>query len=250
MGERRQWLRYVATIGFFLPWMGVCATTLEIVEIDPEGETLHVGAALHVKVHYSSDKPVRIQSVGMRSGAIIPGLMNASPAYRQGEGDVLSWVAFDDATEIETVRVTLFDSNWVPLASKDVPMQAVWSESAPVREVAPWVPILQQQQKHLIDAQNKTAASKPSGIADSVFGGLFYLAVPAYLIVQIWLAIRWRDRWRIFALLPLLVMIPIWLFSFFALSRGSNLWPLWIIFISPLALGYLLLLGLVRRIAR
>ncbi|MEO8802162.1 MAG: hypothetical protein ABI304_08735 [Rudaea sp.] len=250
MDKRRTLLRYVLAFGLCTPWVLVRAATLEIVDIDPNGGTLRVGASLYIKARYISDKPVRIQTVGMRNGAIVPGLMNASPAYREGEGDVLTWVAFNGVAEIDTLRVTLFDSQWLPVASRDLPIQAAWSNDAPAPVVAQWVPSLRKQQQQLIDTQNKVAESKQSGVGGFVVGGLISFAIPAYLLLQLWLAIHWRGRWRISAMLPLFVMIPVWLFSFYALSRGSNLWPIWIVFISPLALAYLVLLWLVRRFAR
>lgn len=42
-----------------------------------------------------------------------------------------------------------------------------------------------------------------------------------------------RGTWRLIAALPLLVMIPTYAFCLFALWRGSNLWPISAIFLSP-----------------
>lgn len=62
-----------------------------------------------------------------------------------------------------------------------------------------------------------------------------------YFILQVWLVRRWSGGWRLAALVPLLITGPAVLFSLYALSRGSNLWPLTLIFLAPVGCVYLLM---------
>ena len=47
-----------------------------------------------------------------------------------------------------------------------------------------------------------------------------------------------QGGWRIAALLPLLVLIPITVVTAVALWQGSNLWPIFLIFAAPVLLVY------------
>ena len=47
-----------------------------------------------------------------------------------------------------------------------------------------------------------------------------------------------QGGWRIAALLPLLVLIPIMVVTVVALWQGSNLWPIFLIFAAPVLLVY------------
>jgi hypothetical protein len=74
------------------------------------------------------------------------------------------------------------------------------------------------------------------------------LSVPGYLILQAWLAHAWSGRWRMAALVPLAGMGPAVLFSLLAFAQGSNLWPLAVLLLAPLALAYLLVVWTLRAI--
>jgi hypothetical protein len=80
--------------------------------------------------------------------------------------------------------------------------------------------------------------------------GLIVMAgVPSYFILQCWLPYSWAGRWRLASLVPLIATGPAVLFSLFALSQGSNLWPLTVIFLAPPGLIYLLIVCAARAIA-
>jgi hypothetical protein len=88
----------------------------------------------------------------------------------------------------------------------------------------------------------------PSDLAMGVIGSLVMLMVPAYLVLQPWAAIRLRGGWRLAALAPLLLAIPTILWSLYALSHESNLWPITFILFAPFGTVYLLVLLILRRI--
>jgi hypothetical protein len=70
-------------------------------------------------------------------------------------------------------------------------------------------------------------------------GSLITACVPLYLVLQIWFALAWSGRWRIAALLPVIVFVPVLAYTLVALAKGANLWPLVLIFTSPFGVAYL-----------
>lgn len=69
---------------------------------------------------------------------------------------------------------------------------------------------------------------------------------PLYLILQIWFGYAWAGRWRIAAFVPLIGLILLLVGGVVEYSKGSNLWPLLIIFFAPLGLIYFLIVGTAR----
>jgi hypothetical protein len=75
---------------------------------------------------------------------------------------------------------------------------------------------------------------------------LVALAGPAYFFLQILMAARYRGRWRLLALLPLVAMVPLALDAALAYAAGSSAWPGLLILAAPIAFGYLLVVGIVK----
>lgn len=81
----------------------------------------------------------------------------------------------------------------------------------------------------------------------SVTWGLPFVA---YLFLQAVALLRLRKRWRLAALLPLLPMFVIVVLTIQAYRAESNLWPILLIFASPMAaiyVGVILLLDRQRK---
>jgi len=81
---------------------------------------------------------------------------------------------------------------------------------------------------------------------DDLIGELLMLAAPLYFFLQVLMARRYRGRWLILSLVPLLVMVPLAIHAGLAFAAGSNLWPLLLILASPLACIYLVGLAVVK----
>lgn len=75
---------------------------------------------------------------------------------------------------------------------------------------------------------------------------LVALAAPAYFFLQLIMAARYRGRWRLAALVPLVVMVPLAAHAGFAYAAGSNAWPALLILAAPAAFGYLLIVGVAK----
>jgi hypothetical protein len=81
-----------------------------------------------------------------------------------------------------------------------------------------------------------------------LIGELVMLAAPAYFFLQVLTVLRYRGRWRLLALVPLLVMVPLALHAGLAFAAGSDLWPVLLILASPIAFLYLLGLAVAKAI--
>jgi hypothetical protein len=81
---------------------------------------------------------------------------------------------------------------------------------------------------------------------ETIVGLLVMLALPGYVVLQVWTARAYWGGWRIAALAPLVVMIPLLAWTVFSFAAGSNLWPLLLILTAPFACTYLGLLMLAR----
>jgi hypothetical protein len=79
-----------------------------------------------------------------------------------------------------------------------------------------------------------------------VIGELVMLAAPAYFFLQLSMALRYRGRWLVLALVPLVVMIPLVFHAGLAFTAGSNMWPVLLILACPVAFLYLLGLAVAK----
>ena len=81
-----------------------------------------------------------------------------------------------------------------------------------------------------------------------LLGQAAMLSVPGYFVLQTLLARRWSGGWRIAALVPLILMVPAVLHALFALSMGSNLWPIVVVLLAPVGFIYLVVVWASRAI--
>jgi hypothetical protein len=78
----------------------------------------------------------------------------------------------------------------------------------------------------------------PPGQGEIAMLELLWLSAAAYLILQIVVILRSSGPSRWIAALPLLVMIPVFVWTIVGFVQESNLWPLALLFASPVALLY------------
>lgn len=214
-----------------------------VIETHPAaGQALAPGQPLYLRLAYSSDRPLRFQA---RPGGddLTGAMMNPAPAYPAGEGEALAWLAFRGDRVVEALQVEVTDARWQPVDTLTVPASYRWSESAARAAEPAWVAELNRQQ------QSMTSVALPESSADDGGTGwiqLMGLSVPGYFILQWLVWRRWRNGWRTAGLLPLWVAVPLLAYTLFALLAGSNLWPLMLLFLSPLLFFYLGVLFLLR----
>ncbi len=73
---------------------------------------------------------------------------------------------------------------------------------------------------------------------------VLWLSVLAYVVVQVIVLRRASGFGRIAAALPLLLMIPVLVLTAVNLALEKNLWPIFLLFASPLALLYVVAVAL------
>ncbi len=79
---------------------------------------------------------------------------------------------------------------------------------------------------------------------------LIWLTIPAYVVVQVIALMRSSTGSRMVAALPLFVMVPVFIHAVVGLVQESNLWPLLMVFVSPIALLYVVMVALLPRRSR
>lgn len=223
---------------------GALATVdVDVVALDPASGALALDAPLSVRVRYDSDRSFRIQARALHAGGEAAAITATAPAYLAGKGELVTWLALREPGAIQSVRVLVFDEQWTELDRIELAVDLEWRRDAAPREPAAWVAQIQVGQ----EARLAPVESPRAGLLETL---LFAVGIPVsvigYLVLQLMFALGWRGGWRRAALVPLLVTIPAYIASLSALVAGGNLWPLWIIFASPPALLYLVVLWLLR----
>jgi hypothetical protein len=210
--------------------------------------------ALYVRVAYESDQPLRFQAAGYFQGKKHERLMmNPSATYPAGKGEAVAWVSGDPGARLDEIRVRVCDAGWKQLFEVSTPIQAEWHAGIPSAPTAPWAKTLSDAQQHAVDAALKNPPP-PSSLLEKLWVGLAtilvplaFLSVPGYPILQVYAFFKLRGPARLLSALPLSFMLPVYVFCLYALSKESNLWPLYGIFASPVAFIITLTVVIVAR---
>lgn len=212
---------------------------------------LHKDEALFVRIQYQSEQPLRFQARGLLNGIENEKNVryNPSPVYAQGQGDAIAWIAYDSPTSINKIRVNIYNQQWQQIGSQDLNLSINWTNhtaSTPT-PIADWAQTLNNIQ------QNSVSTAAMNTESSFFFGFLMqmmFLMTPGYLILQIYTLRKYEGNWKKAVRIPLFVMIPLGVYTIFALMAGSNLWPLMLIFISPFSFIYLLGVIILRNLRR
>src|SRR5262245_45213960 len=191
---------------------------------------------LYLRIAYRSDRPVRVRAEGLAGARKIGAMNNGMPLHPAGQGEALVWIAYNQGTSLDRLRISLHDDKWREVHAVSVPVQLQWDAGArrDTRQRAAWVARMSETQQRMISQQMNDAT--PAG--GMWLGAAFMLAVPGYFVLQILFAWGWNGGWRTAALVPLIVIAPAVIYSLFALTQGSNLWPLAVIFLATLGFVY------------
>lgn len=225
--------------------------TVRIADSDPAlSAELGAGETLYLRLAYRSDVKLRFRAEGHAGGRnVTAGAMyNPVPVYPAGDGEALAWIAYRGHATIDALKITVLDEQWRPLAVVEAPARLQWTAAAarPAGQRAAWARRLNREQQESV-SQSMQAATQAGG--DWMLLGL-QVCVLGYIALQALTAYWFVGRWRIAALAPLAVAIPVVAYTFAAAAAGSNLWPLALLLLAPLALVYLLGLLGVRLLAR
>ncbi len=242
-------------------WVGAVMTAaafaqepaVEVRAVTPEEERLAANQSLYLQLAYAWPAPLRFQARGYWQGEPRARMVNnPAPAYPAGQGDAVVWLAGEAGVQIDEVRVRVTDAQWNLLREVSFPCNVEWRAGAAEPAAEAWAAEMMAAQRNL-PAVETAAKRSPLGW---LFSGLMlllvpvaFVAVPGYPLLQVLALVKLRGPLRLLSALPLAFMLPVYAFCLYALSQGSNLWPLYAVFASPVALvitGVVFFIGLRR----
>jgi hypothetical protein len=229
---------------------------VEVRAVTPGTERLAANQSLYLSIAYAYPAPLRFQARGYWQGEPRARMVNnPAPAYPAGQGDAIVWLAGEAGVQIDEVRVRVTDAQWTLLREVSFPISIEWRAGAAEIPAAFWAAEMMAAQRDLPPV--------PTAAKRSPFGWLFsglmlllvpvaFVSVPGYPLLQVLALVKLRGSLRLLSALPLAFMLPVYAFCLYALTQGSNLWPLYAVFASPVALvitGIVFFIGL-RRASR
>jgi hypothetical protein len=217
---------------------------VRVTGVTPEpGSVLGGGQNFYARVVYESDQPLRFQAAGYLDGKMSDGLaMNPSPLYPAGKGETVVWVFGLKDARIDELHVRVCDARWKDLIVVPVSAQVEWRSGAPDAATAAWAAELSAAQQRAVgeaiqqEPESTNLLQKIWVVLATILVPVAFLSTPAYPIFQFYALWKLRGTMRWLAAIPLLVTLPAYAHSIYALSQGSNLWPIATIFASPVAL--------------
>lgn len=234
--------------------VSAAAPALTVTAADPDvrGASLPIGERVFLRVPYTTEVPVRIFGRPYRGGVLVNEgkvITHPSPRYGPGRGDALVWLAFDEPAAIDEIRIEAVAAEGWPsvLAAVTMAVDLRWADgpAAIVVPRADWVAEMRARHEAAVGEDRRPPPGPHDWIWDAVVG-LMFVSVPAYLVLQgvaLWLV---RGRWKLAARGPVVVMGLAYAFTVVGVGAGSNLTPLFVVFLSPLALAYLVVVLLLH----
>ncbi len=208
------------------------------------------GEAVYVRLAYTSETPLRFRIEGYAEGErVTASQSNPAPIYPAGEGEALVWMVYAPPAAIDELKVVMLDIRWQPLAVKVARASLRWEKDVPATgpKQPEWLSRLNGEQQALAALPEPVLDDVPEGlIPDEWVLPLAWGGVLAYLVLQVPMAIWFTGSWRWAARGPLIVTVPLFLYTIGALSAGSSLWPLALLLLAPFVLVYLVVLLAVR----
>lgn len=225
--------------------------TLEATATDPEPQsTLLRNDTFYVRVAYVSDRALRIRIKGRLHGKDVPTMTNPSPRSDPPSGEALVWVSSDKPVAMDEVQIYAEDqATGQTVAQTSLPVILAWSGSAAStrRQPAEWASAMSRAQQQKVSEDMRRYSESSGGFAGTLLTLVISLSLPIYIAAQIWALKRLDGGWRKAAWVPLWVMGGALVVSLFALAAGSNLWPIWLILLAPLAVVWLVVVIVAHR---
>jgi hypothetical protein len=212
---------------------------LYLLDTDPPvGSRLQRGEAFYARVQYQTDREIHIWGRG-KGAERTPGKSHPSPVYGPGSGEALIWFTLDIPGTVDVMRIQAVPrGREAAVAELELAVNLRWEDNAPKLPRAAWVdPMLlelqQRVQEHVVSS---------AGAGWNALATLLIACTPAYLALQGFAFWRMRGRYRLAFWLPVGVMALVYLVALLGAAAGSNLAPIWVLFASPFALIYVIVL--------
>ncbi len=225
-------------------------TRVQVLETDPGSPvTLGHWEKFYLRIAYTADRPIRVRADAYSGGKRVTRMTGGSPRYEPGQGEAMFWFAFAEAQRVDHVVVwAAEDGSEKPIVQADYAVNLTWTgqKSAAQRPRAEWVARMLAEEDRRIKAEAEARANEPVSWWSVILVQAIMGCVPIYLVLQGVLLWLWRGRWRMLAGLAAVPMALVLLYTLFALLAGSNLFPIVLIFTSPVALAYLVVLIVIK----
>src|SRR5262245_14999348 len=221
------------------PAFGQAPVRLDVVATDPPpGSRLQRGEVFYAVVQYQADREIHIW--GRAKGAErTPGKSHPSPAYGPGSGEALVWFTLDVPGKVDIMRIQAVPRGRdAAVAEIEFPVNLRWEDNAMRNPKAAWVDPMLADLQQRVEEHVLTSASP----AWDVLSMLVFACTPSYLLVQAFAFWRMRGRYRLAFWLPVAFMAIVYAVALMGAATGSNLAPIWIVFASPVALIYVIVL--------
>ncbi|MFT3896700.1 MAG: hypothetical protein QM719_03245 [Thermomonas sp.] len=192
------------------------------------------GDNVYLRIGYDTDTPVHIWARPYFQGKEVAAGSSPSLEY-SGKGELLGFFFLNPpGGQVDEIRVTAGDGSrkGTPEIAR-FPLRAYSYAGAHALPAEPeWVVSMRDAQNKAMNDAFKAQANKPvSGGDVAIFGG-FMLAFAALGLLGLgwpaWALWRWRDKWRLWAAIPLAVVGFVVLRIAVGVSRdptSHNLWP-------------------------
>jgi len=232
------------------------SVTIELRAIDPaSASVVPPDTLVYGRIAYTTDAPVRLVLKPYRNGQLVEeGSFNSgSPHYAPGSGEAIAWFSFHEPQSIDEIRAaaTSTDGWGEVFAESGMRQTVVWRVGAAVPAQAGWVqPLLQAPKNIVVEPPSDSAFGSALGGLALIVMQLVFLLVPASVILQIYAWRKLEGRHHQLARVSGYLMAALWLFVILTGLAGSNLSPIWLIFLSPFFVVFLLVLIARSRRAR
>jgi len=228
--------------------------SLRVLATDPTSPaTLGYWEEFYLRIDYTSNRPIRVWAETLSEGKRVTQITSGSPLYDAGSGEVFFWVAYTTFQHIDTIEVTATDNRTgTTIAQTSLPVDVTWTgvRSTSGRVPTEWVQLARAKENAREKAAYAAYMNRPIKWWTSAVFLVVMCSIPVYFILQIVLLWRFRDLWRKLVTIPAVIMLSVLVYTVYAYLDGSNIFPLVLIFTSPLLLLYLLVILGVRRLER
>lgn len=236
------------------PALALAEIKLQIIATDPLPPAV-LGRWEHysVLVSYDTDRPFYLRGDVFLGGRRVTSITGGSWRLEPGTGETIFWFAYTEPAQVDQVVVWAEDAQTrAAMAQTRIDVALRWTGVPPgaARPRPEWVERLMAVQEARSEAEYQAYMNRPRPWWQwGIFFAMIWSA-PGYLVAQVLALWRLRGGWRLAAAIPTVPMALVLGYTFVAYRAGSNLFPLVLIFTSPLALAYLVVVLLASRRAR
>lgn len=238
----------------FVPAITCAQANVRVLATDPVSPaTLGYREDFYLRIDYTSDRPIFVRAEAFSEGKRVTQITSGSPMYNAGSGEAFFWIAYTTSQHVDNIEVTATDNQTgTTIAQMNLPVDITWTgaPSSTPRVPAEWVTRMRAKENARQKAAYAAYMNRPVRWWTSAIFLAVMWSIPVYFVLQIVLLWRFRDVWRKMVTIPAVLMLIVLAYTVYAYLDGSNIFPLVLIFTSPLALLYLLVIVGVRRMDR